>query len=62
MEDELLTREEAAKFLKMSTITLWRYTKNGEIAVIKRAPAYIRYRKSDLIAFLEKHTIKGGNE
>ncbi len=58
MEDELLTRAEAVKFLRVSNTALWRLTKAGELTVIKRG-AYVRYRKSDLIAFLDRHTIKG---
>lgn len=61
MEDELLTRAEAVKFLRVSNTALWRLTKVGELTVIKRG-AYVRYRKSDLIAFLVKHTIKGGDK
>ena len=59
MEDELLTRAEAVKFLRVSNTVLWRLTKAGELTVIKRGRGYVRYRKSDLIAFLNKHTIKG---
>lgn len=61
MEDELLTREEAAKFLKIATVTLYRFTRDGELTVIKRG-AYVRYRKSALIAFLDRHTIEGGHK
>lgn len=61
MNDELLTIKEAAKFLKMATVTLYRLTRDGELTVIKRG-GYVRYRKSDLIAFLDRHTIKGGNK
>lgn len=59
MEEELLTREEAAKLLRMSTITLYRLTRDGELTVIKRGRGYTRYRKSDLLAFLDRYTIKG---
>ncbi len=58
MDDELLTRGEAMKFLRVSNSTLWRLTKAGELTVIKRG-AYVRYHRSDLIAWLERHTIKG---
>jgi len=61
MEEELFTPKEACKFLKISIATLWRFTKDGDLTVIKRK-AYVRYRKSDLLAFLDRHTIKGVNE
>ena len=57
-DDELLTRAEAVKFLRLSNTALWRLTRDGELTVIKRG-AYVRYRKSDLLAFLDRHTIKG---
>ena len=58
MEDELLTRREAARLLRISTITLYRLTRDGELSVIRRGTHYTRYRKSDLLAFLDRHTIK----
>jgi excisionase family DNA binding protein len=57
MDDELFTPEEAAKFLRIAKVTLYRYTKDREISVVKRG-RYVRYRKSDLVAFIDRYTIK----
>ncbi len=60
MEDRLLTRKEAAEFLRCSVIHLHRLTKCGEISCIKRGK-YIRYRIRDLLAFLDKYTTRKEN-
>ena len=64
MEEEVLTRKEAARFLKVSPIQVYRLTRQGELPVIKRGRRYVRYRKSDLLAFLDRYTIlrEGQNE
>lgn len=47
-EDELLSRKEAANFLKVSLPTLDKMTKEGEIKCI-RGTYLIRYRRSELL-------------
>lgn len=49
---DLLTDKEAAKFLRLSTMTLWRLRKRGELPFVQLATKLL-YRKADLIAFIE---------
>lgn len=59
-QSNLLTREEAAQFLgvKPDTLAVWHSTKRYAIPLIKVGRA-VRYRRSDLEAFLESRTIGG---
>jgi excisionase family DNA binding protein len=57
-EEKLLTIHEVAKRLKLSYITIWRWTKEGRIKTIKfgqgrKAP--VRIPESELKKFLEEH-------
>jgi len=57
-EEELLTIHEVAKRLKLSYITVWRWTREGRIKTIKfgqgkKAP--VRIPESELKKFLEEH-------
>ena len=54
-EDELLTKEEAAKYLRVSRATLGRIMK--EITHIKIGRRVL-FRKSDIEKYLQKKTIK----
>lgn len=58
MEGHLLTTKEAAMFLRVSPIQVYRLTRQGELPVIRRGRRYTRYRKSDLVAFLDRYTIR----
>lgn len=58
MHNEILTIEEAAKILKVSQGHVRKLVRQGELPVIRRGKRYSRYRKSDLIAFLDRYTIK----
>lgn len=49
---ELLTDKEAAQFLRLSTLTLWRLRKRGELPFVRIATKLL-YKKSDLIALIE---------
>jgi len=51
---DLLTDKEAASFLRLSTLTLWRLRKKGELPFVRLATKLL-YRKSDLIAFIERN-------
>ena len=55
--NKLLTRKEASKFLGISegTLAVWKVTKRYPLPVIK-VGRLVRYRESDLIAFLDKMT------
>ncbi len=51
--DQLLTREETAKMLSVSLVTLWTWTKNNII------PAYrignkVRYKKAEVLTALQQ--------
>jgi len=54
--DEYLTSKEAQEYLKVSSVTLWRLVKEGQIPVYKIHNRN-RYRKADLDKFMESHRI-----
>lgn len=56
MDDELLTKKEVARFLKVSEATVYRMTRRGDLPAIRRGKRFTRIRKSDLLAFLERYT------
>lgn len=59
---ELLDTPEATKFLHMPsprTLERWRYHRTGP-PYIQLNHSRVRYRKSDLIAWLDAHTITPG--
>ena len=58
MEEQLLTRKEAAEFLRMSEIQVYRLTRQGELPAVKRGRGYVRYRKSHLLAFIDSYTTR----
>ena len=55
--NKLLNRKEAAKFLGVSegTLAVWKVTKRYPLPIIK-VGRLVKYRESDLIAFLDKMT------
>jgi hypothetical protein len=55
----LLTTEQAAKFLQVSPACLERYRSTGEvrIPVVRIGDRLCRYRMSDLVSFVENHTV-----
>jgi len=52
-EDVYWTREETSKFLSISLVTLWEYTRK-DILQAYRIGNNVRYRKSDVINSLQK--------
>ncbi len=53
-DDEiLLTRDEAAKMLSVSLVTLWKYTKD-DIIPAYRIGTKVRYKKSEILLALKK--------
>jgi predicted DNA-binding transcriptional regulator AlpA len=56
---KLLNPPEAAEFLSVSKITLagWRCSKRYSLPYIKIG-RLVRYRQSDLVAFLESHHVR----
>ena len=55
MEDELLTKKEVAKMLKVSESMVYRLTRRGELPAIRAGKRFTRVWKSDVIKFLERH-------
>lgn len=53
-ERQLFTTSEAAKFLRISTITLWRERKAGRIS-FHRISSKILYKKEDLENYLARN-------
>ncbi|SEA39357.1 helix-turn-helix domain-containing protein [Bizionia paragorgiae] len=51
--EKLLTREETAKLLSISLVTLWKYTKNDIIPAF-RIGTKVRYKQSDVYNALQK--------
>lgn len=54
-EDEMLTLEQAAEWLGINRITLWRWSKEGRIAIVSLG-RHKRVKKSDLKKFVERNT------
>ncbi|MDB2415183.1 helix-turn-helix domain-containing protein [Rickettsiales bacterium] len=56
----LLTRKEAAEFLgvKENTLAVWLTTRRYDLPVVK-VGRLCKYRKSDLLDFLDKQTTPG---
>lgn len=54
--DEYFTSKEAQEYLKVSSVTLWRLVKEGQIPVYKIHNRN-RYRKADLDFFMESHRV-----
>lgn len=57
-DDDVLTPDEAAKFLGVSTSYLRRVTRSGEIAVLAYGVRIKRYQRRELRRFQEKHTCR----
>ena len=54
LQEEWLSSDETAEFLKVSKKTLKRYRDSGKLPFSKDARK-IRYKKSDIIKYLNKH-------
>ena len=57
----LLTEVDAADFLRLSMRTLQAWRCRGQGPTFIRAGRAIRYRRSDLIAWIEKNTVPRGS-
>lgn len=53
---DLLTQDEAADYLRISKITLWRKQKNGEIPYFKNS-GRVLYRMRDLEKYIQDNMI-----
>lgn len=54
--DELLTTDEAADFIKVSRVTLWTWQKKNILVPLKIGQL-TRYRKSDILAAMERRQL-----
>lgn len=57
-EPELLSRKQAAEILTISPRTLDRYVTQRIIPVVKFDRGTIRFKKSDLLKWIERRTVK----
>lgn len=51
-QDEILSREQTAELLKISLVTLWKWT-NNDIIPAYRIGKKVRYKKSEVLASLK---------
>lgn len=56
MDDEYITTQAAADYLKVSDRTLRNYTKQNKIQHLKMSPRIILYKKEWLDDFIERST------
>ena len=54
--DELLTRDEVAKLLKVNPITVYRLTKQGKLPAVKLGGRFVRYQECDVLSLINRHT------
>lgn len=52
-KDELLSPQQAGKFLNLHPITLRRYRRDGVLRALRLPGGGIRYRRDDLLKLLE---------
>ena len=55
---ELLTKHEVAKILRVSSRTIERYASERKLRHIRYSASVIRFRRSDVMKFLERNTVK----
>lgn len=60
MTDQLLTAAEVADQLRVSTMTVYRLIKSGELSAVRVGRNY-RVRRSDLDAYLESQVVEPGS-
>jgi excisionase family DNA binding protein len=58
-ERRLLTVKEVAETMRVSTMTVYRLIKAGELAAI-RVGKHFRIRDADLTGYLDAQTVRGG--
>ncbi|MBI2118591.1 MAG: helix-turn-helix domain-containing protein [Elusimicrobia bacterium] len=57
--DDLLLAEEIAEWMKVSVITIRRWTSSGFIPHVRIGQRMVRYRKKDLDSWLNKRSTSG---
>ena len=58
MENQLLTIDDVAKRLRVTSATVFRLMKKGELPFVKVSRRFTRIRERDLEAFIDKHTYR----
>jgi excisionase family DNA binding protein len=53
--DDLMTTAQAAEYLRVTDVTLWRWRKSGKLKAVK-ASGKLLFPKSTLKQFLKAHT------
>lgn len=61
MEDKLLTINDVAKKLRVTSATVFRLMKKGELTFVKVSRRFTRIRERDLEDFIDRHTYRKGN-
>ena len=51
---EYVSKKEAAKMIGVCAETVKRYTKNGKLKAVKLSPRCLRYKRNDILDFIEK--------
>ena len=61
--EQLLTPQQASSVLGVSpqTLAIWRCNKRYDLSYVK-VGRYVRYRYSDILAFIEGRTISNGGQ
>jgi excisionase family DNA binding protein len=52
IDESLLTLDETAEKLGISKVTLWRWVKDGKLAVVRLSPRVVYVRKEELRRFI----------
>ncbi|OPY71009.1 MAG: Helix-turn-helix domain protein [Syntrophorhabdaceae bacterium PtaU1.Bin034] len=58
--DELIPLIEAAKILRISRVTLWKWMKQGRIAVVRLSERKVCIEKTELERFIAENRMRGG--
>ena len=57
---DMMTKEQAAKFLGVSLDTLERFMKDKKIAYYKLAPKIVRFKEEDLREYIDSTRVEAG--
>lgn len=61
-KDEYITANETSEMLQVDLSTLWRWSKTGMLTRYHMGPRQVRYKLSEVKAFIEKSNRKTGNQ
>ena len=60
--EKLITHKEAAQILRINPLTLYELRRSGKIPYIRMGAKRIRYKVSDIEAFIEQWRVSPKNE